>query len=83
MSAEILPFPASCRRAFVQRLASYVGASAPRAAENILRARLARHADNLARKGVSSDRISADVRDLGVAVRTELLYGNFSGDGRA
>jgi Family of unknown function (DUF6074) len=83
MWAEIFPFPAERRRAFVKRLASQISMNAPRAAENILRARLSRHADNLAAKGVSPDLIYSDLRRLESAVRSELLRNFHSGDGRA
>ena len=79
--AEILPFPSTRRVGASAKLAGQMAEMSPSGAENLLAARLKRHADALQRKGVASDAIVADVKAFENAVRAA-LWGEILG-GRA
>jgi hypothetical protein len=76
MCAEILAFPSTRRRGYVQKLAAQMCVNSPLAAERILRARLARHAETLARKGIRARSISSDVYAIETAARAEICRRN-------
>jgi ribosomal protein L32 len=72
MSAQLLAFPARRRVHMIERLAAAMVERDKAKGENLLRSRLDRHCQTLARKGVAIDLIAADVVQMEGAVRAEL-----------
>lgn len=70
--AEVIPFPADSRAAFVTRQAATMATYRPEAAERYLGQRLQAHRETLARKGVAGAAIEADCRALQSAIHAAL-----------
>lgn len=69
---RIAIFPATRRRAFIQKNASHAAGMKPAGAENWLRHLLAKHSARLARLGVTRELAEADAAALETALRVEL-----------
>ena len=71
-SGTVIPFPLARRRAFVDRHARLIATMRLEAAERYLDRQLSIQAENLRRKGISSEAIEREVAALGVAIRAAM-----------
>lgn len=70
--AELIPFPLAHRRPLVLKLADLIASGRTvGAGEKLLRARLARLARGLRRKGITAQGIACELKELELAVREE------------
>jgi Family of unknown function (DUF6074) len=71
-SGTVIPFPLARRRAFVDRHARLISTMRPEAGDRHLDRQLSIQAENLRRKGISSEAIEREVAALGVAIRAAM-----------
>jgi len=72
MTAEIVPFPATRRVAFIGRMARLLATYRPEAAERTLNAQLDAQYTAMLRRGIPSSMADREVRALELAIRARL-----------
>lgn len=71
-SGRVIPFPLARRRVFIQRQAAAMARFSHRGAEKHLAEQLRVQRNTLTRRGVSPERIEAELRAMELAIRAEL-----------
>jgi hypothetical protein len=69
--AEIIPFPARRRRAFLEKNGRHAAGYRSEAAENYLNGLVSRHRERLIRLGVNQDAIAVDIENLRSALQAQ------------
>ena len=70
--AEIVPFPLTRRRNFIQRHAARIAAAPAKTGEKLLAHQIRQQAATLSRKGVPADAVERECKALETAIRAEL-----------
>lgn len=72
MSAIVVPFPATRRRAQIRKTATYMASAAPAVAESHLRMQLDKLENRLRKAGIAAPTIAAERSAYEAAIRAEI-----------
>ena len=78
MSAEVLPFPLTRRRAFIVKQAAHMAWQRPAAAERYIEYQTQVQGDAMRRRGITERLIKRELECFQTAVRSELLRATMS-----